>query len=65
MSNVQGFSRDQVSFQFISLDEMIDTENPVRAIDAFVGSLCLSEMQRSLNIKEITLGSNLIIEKIY
>src|SRR5699024_8887294 len=32
------------SFQLLSLDELIDKENPVRAIDAFVDSLCLSEM---------------------
>src|SRR5699024_129333 len=44
MSNVQGFSRDQISFQLLSLDEMIDKENPVRAIDAFVESLCLTDM---------------------
>ena len=45
MSNVQGFSRDQISFQLLSLDEMIDKENPVRAIDAFVDSLCLSDIR--------------------
>lgn len=44
MSNVQGFSRDQISFQLLSLDEIIDKENPVRAIDAFVESLCLIDM---------------------
>lgn len=44
MSNVQGFSRDQISFQLLSLDEMIDKENPVRAIDAFVESLCLADI---------------------
>jgi len=44
MSNVQGFSRNQMSFQLLSLDEIIDKENPVRAIDAFVESLCLAEM---------------------
>lgn len=45
MSNVQGFSRDQISFQLLSLDGMIDKENPVRAIDAFVESLCLADME--------------------
>src|SRR5699024_1780755 len=44
MSDIQGFSRNQMSFQLLSLDELIDKENPVRAIDAFVDSLCLSEM---------------------
>lgn len=44
MSDVHGFSRDQMSFQILSLDEMIEKENPVRAIDAFVESLCLAEM---------------------
>lgn len=44
MGNVHGFSRDQMSFQLLSLDEMIEEENPVRAIDAFVESLCLAEM---------------------
>src|SRR5690625_204394 len=44
MSNVHGFSRNQMSFQLLSLDEIIDKENPVRAIDAFVESLCLAEM---------------------
>lgn len=44
MGTVHGFSRTQVSFQLLSLDEMIDSENPVRAIDAFVESLCLVEM---------------------
>lgn len=44
MSNVQGFSRDQISFQLLSLDELIDQENPVRAIDAFVDSLCLADL---------------------
>ena len=44
MSNVHGFSRNQMSFQFFSLDEMIDKENPVRAIDAFIESLCLVDM---------------------
>lgn len=44
MSNVHGFSIDQASFQLLSLDEMIDKENPVRAIDAFAESLCLSDM---------------------
>ncbi|MBM7715831.1 hypothetical protein JOC94_002820, partial [Bacillus thermophilus] len=31
MGNVHGFSRDQISFQLLCLDEMIDKENPVRA----------------------------------
>lgn len=44
MGAVQGFSRTQVSFQLLSLDEMIDSENPVRAIDAFVESICLAEI---------------------
>ncbi|WP_339162200.1 hypothetical protein [Siminovitchia sp. FSL W7-1587] len=44
MGNVHGFSRDQISFQLLCLDEMIDKENPVRAIDAFVESLCLVDM---------------------
>jgi len=44
MSTVQGFSRNHISFQLLSLDEMIDKENPVRAIDAFVESLCLADM---------------------
>lgn len=44
MGTIQGFSRTQASFQLLSLDEMIDLENPVRAIDAFVESLCLVEM---------------------
>lgn len=29
-------------FQLLSLDEMIEEENPVRAINAFVESLCLA-----------------------
>lgn len=29
MGTVQGFSRTQVSCQLLSLDEMIDLENPV------------------------------------
>lgn len=44
MSDIQDFSRNQMSLQLLSLDELIDKENPVRAIDAFVDSLCLSEM---------------------
>lgn len=48
MANIQGFSRNQVSFQLLTLDEMIEEENPVRAIDAFVESLCLKD----LGIKE-------------
>ncbi|HLQ40033.1 MAG TPA: hypothetical protein VK118_03640 [Tetragenococcus sp.] len=39
MADIQGFSRNQISFQMIFLDEMIDKENPVRAIDAFVDTL--------------------------
>lgn len=39
-----------MSFQLLSLDEMIEEENPVRAIDAFVESLCLVE----IGIKEYT-----------
>lgn len=45
MGTAQGFSKAQVSFQLLSLDEMIDSENPIRAIDAFVESLCLLEME--------------------
>jgi transposase len=45
MANIQGFSRDQVSFQLVSLDEIIDKENLVRAIDAFVESLDVKELQ--------------------
>lgn len=44
MVSIQGFSRDQLGFQLLSLDEMIDQENSVRAIDAFVDTLNLSEM---------------------
>ncbi|SEM00173.1 transposase, partial [Alkalibacterium putridalgicola] len=44
MSIFHSFSRDQISFQLLSLDEMIGKENPVRAIDSFVESLDLSEM---------------------
>jgi len=39
MGNISGFSRDQMSFQLLSLDEMIDKENPVRAIDASLNRL--------------------------
>ena len=45
MADIQGFSRNQMNFQLISLDEMIDKENPVRAVDAFVDSLDLKELQ--------------------
>ena len=44
MCDTQSFSRDQLSFQLFSLDEMIDKENPVRAIDAFVNSLRLKDL---------------------
>jgi transposase len=40
----EGINRDQISFEPISFDTLINEENPVRAIDAIVNRLNISEL---------------------
>ena len=44
MAYIVGKDRTQVNLVTMSLDELIDIENPVRAIDAYVDSLNLTEL---------------------
>lgn len=44
MSYIKGFDRMQANFIMTSLDELIDSDNPVRVIDAFVASLDLVKL---------------------
>ncbi|WP_217697402.1 hypothetical protein [Virgibacillus dokdonensis] len=64
MGNVQGFSRDQISFQLLSLDEMIDKENPVRELMLSSNHSAWSIWELK-NIKNIILDNNRMREKIY
>ncbi|WP_158308993.1 hypothetical protein [Desulfosporosinus orientis] len=41
MAYITGDDRNQIKVIMTSLDEMIDSENPVRVIDAYVDSLDL------------------------
>jgi hypothetical protein len=41
MAYIVGCDRNQINLIMTSLDEMIDSENPVRVIDAYVDSLDL------------------------
>ena len=44
MSYIKGLDRIQINIVTTSLDELIDPENPVRVIDAFVDSLDLATL---------------------
>ena len=44
MSYIEGVDRMQVNIITTSLDELIDFDNPVRVIDAFVDSLNLAKL---------------------
>ncbi len=44
MSYIKGLDRIQINIVTTSLDELIDPENPVRVIDAFVASLDLATL---------------------
>lgn len=44
MAYMQGTSRYQIEAQLLSLEDLIDSSNPVRVIDAYVNSLDLSSL---------------------
>lgn len=44
MAYMAGYDRNQINMIVTSLDELIDSENPVRVIDAYVNSLDLSAL---------------------
>ena len=44
MAYIVGTDRNQSRMITVSLDDLIDKDNPVRAIDAYINSLNLSEL---------------------
>lgn len=45
MAYISGIDREQVNIVMTSLDQLIDEDNPVRVIDAYVDSLDLKVLE--------------------